>query len=97
MKRISRKTAAARGLIRYFTGKLCRQGHFAERQVYDGRCVLCKRFSVSAEVYRRYDQSPNGQDRRWRFEHSPLRIYQRARWHSSPKGQEALWRRRHPA
>lgn len=39
---ISRKEAQAKGLKRYFTGKLCAQGHFSERYIWGG-CVECHR------------------------------------------------------
>jgi Recombination endonuclease VII len=41
MKPISRKTAEAQGLTRYYTGRLCEHGHRDERSVADGRCVVC--------------------------------------------------------
>ena len=39
--RISRKAARVRGLQHYFTGKLCRNGHAAERWTRSGVCVDC--------------------------------------------------------
>lgn len=38
---ISRADAKAAGLKRYFTGEPCKHGHIAERQVGDGKCVVC--------------------------------------------------------
>ncbi|WP_186083602.1 hypothetical protein [Burkholderia gladioli] len=40
-KIISRDSARAEGLARFFTGKPCRNGHKAERFVSNGRCVQC--------------------------------------------------------
>lgn len=40
---ISCAEALAKGLKRYFTGKSCRNGHVAERQVADGNCTECAR------------------------------------------------------
>lgn len=38
---IRRKVARAQGLMRYFTGKPCKNGHVDERQVSNGVCVSC--------------------------------------------------------
>lgn len=48
---IKRAAAQASGLKRYFTGKPCKHGHVAERQVSDKQCLDCKRA---------YKQSPEG-------------------------------------
>ena len=42
---ITRKEAKARDLKRYFTGKLCRNGHVAERNVLQRRCYECLQHS----------------------------------------------------
>ena len=36
-----RKLAKLNGLVRYFTGLLCKHGHLSERWTYDGSCVDC--------------------------------------------------------
>ena len=41
MEIIDRDTADARGLLRYFTGEPCRNGHVAERYVSNGCCIAC--------------------------------------------------------
>lgn len=38
---IDRKTAKAKGLVRYFTGRPCKHGHIAERQTSNGVCCEC--------------------------------------------------------
>jgi len=43
MQIISRAEAKAKGLKRYFTGKPCKHGHVAERQVFNATCVDCQR------------------------------------------------------
>lgn len=40
---ISKKDAKFGGLIRYYTGKMCKSGHFSERYVKSGTCVECVR------------------------------------------------------
>ena len=40
---ISRKEARAAKMLRYFTGKPCKHGHIAERQVSSGNCFQCSR------------------------------------------------------
>ena len=37
----TRKEAQAQGLIRYFTGKPCKNGHIAERITSNGTCLQC--------------------------------------------------------
>lgn len=39
---ISRQMAISYGLIRYFTGKVCKNGHIAERQLSNGSCIECR-------------------------------------------------------
>ncbi len=41
LKIISRKEALAKGLKRYFTGKPCKRGHFAERNLPKSECMEC--------------------------------------------------------
>ena len=41
MNLVSRIEAKAQGIKRYFTGKLCRNNHLAERYVGSGHCVDC--------------------------------------------------------
>ncbi|AUR97537.1 coil containing protein [Vibrio phage 1.240.O._10N.261.52.F8] len=41
MEIITRKEAKERGLKRYFTGKPCKHGHIAERNVCGGHCCAC--------------------------------------------------------
>jgi hypothetical protein len=40
---ISRKDAISRGLVRYFTGRPCRNGHLVERLVSGKKCCECNR------------------------------------------------------
>lgn len=41
--RVSRQEAKSKGLTRYFTGKQCKNGHFDQRLVSNGRCAQCLR------------------------------------------------------
>ena len=41
-RKITREKAQAKGLTRYFTGKLCVWRHRKERYVSSGRCVKCQ-------------------------------------------------------
>ncbi|WP_200934175.1 hypothetical protein [Massilia sp. Leaf139] len=45
---IKRDKAAARGLVRYFSGEPCSRGHIAERRVVGNRCVECHRLAARA-------------------------------------------------
>ena len=40
---VTREAAASAGLIRYFLGSPCRNGHLEERYVHNGGCVQCGR------------------------------------------------------
>ena len=42
MQIITRADAKAQGLGKYFTGKLCKNGHIAERRTNGGGCVECQ-------------------------------------------------------
>ena len=41
MKLISRQEAIEQGLTRYFTGKPCKHGHIAEKQLSNRTCIEC--------------------------------------------------------
>lgn len=58
---VSRRTAEARGLKRYFTGKPCKRGHLAERYTSNGKCVAC----VSPRTARPFDLVLAGQVAWW--------------------------------
>ena len=42
-KRITKEQAQSSGSTRYFTGKMCVNGHIAERLVTNGGCIACQR------------------------------------------------------
>lgn len=42
MKIISRTQAAKLGLSRFYTGKVCRNGHISERYTTNGVCCECQ-------------------------------------------------------
>lgn len=48
---VSIQEALVSGLKRYFTGKPCKKGHVAERQVSDSYCVVCAK--AQKDSYRR--------------------------------------------
>lgn len=49
---ISRREAHEQGLLRFFTGVPCRNGHLAERYVNQGQCLLC------VSKYRKFAPNP---------------------------------------
>lgn len=57
---VSRQAAIANGLVRYFTGKPCRRGHVAERQLTNGSCVECRN-----EDRRRFYQDNQEKGKEW--------------------------------
>ena len=54
MQTISLTAAKQAGLVRYFTGKPCRNGHIAERYVAQSACVVCAR-DKARDQYRQLD------------------------------------------
>jgi hypothetical protein len=67
---ISRKQARERGLLRYFTGKPCKQGHVAERLLSNRECVVCAKLrdvqwlnTPKGKAYhRQYRETPKMRD-----------------------------------
>ena len=60
MDLISRRNAMRLGMVRYYTGKPCVNGHVSERYVGSGACVACVRESAKEfreEMYR-YRENP---------------------------------------
>jgi hypothetical protein len=51
MQIISKAEAKAKGLRLYFTGKPCKHGHVAEREVFNATCAECERAAM--RKYRR--------------------------------------------
>lgn len=51
---MTRQESRSLGLTRYNTGKPCLHGHYADRRVVDGRCIMCRRISTQKrkKVYR---------------------------------------------
>lgn len=86
---ISRKDAKAKGLIHYFTGKPCKNGHVGPRRVRNWTCRECDtersvhwRFSDEGRDWWDKYYSKNRdhilhQNRMWRYHNSgtPLTIY----------------------
>jgi hypothetical protein len=62
---ISRAEAKAQGLPHYFTGKTCKRGHIAKRQL-NGTCVLCAPEYKSAHAQRAQERDPEGERARVR-------------------------------
>lgn len=61
---ITRKSALALGLIRYFTGKPCKRNHISERYVMGSTCIECEKSRqieqkdvISANKRRYYDNN----------------------------------------
>ncbi|MEL0309902.1 MAG: hypothetical protein VXA18_03820, partial [Gammaproteobacteria bacterium] len=83
---ISRAEAKKKGLKYYYTGKPCKQYHFAKREVRKSECVICKKL---------YFQKRNLTDkenlRRYRQKYQSSKKYKivRSRYSKSDKGKEA--------
>ena len=55
---ISRAEAAQRGLSRFFTGKPCRQGHYAPRYVSNRQCAACNALRAMQTEATRSNRDP---------------------------------------
>jgi uncharacterized Zn finger protein (UPF0148 family) len=62
---ISRAEAKAHRLMHYFTGKPCKRGHIAKRQL-NGTCVMCAPEYKSAHAQRAQERDPEGERARVR-------------------------------
>lgn len=86
---ISKATALARGLPRYFTGRPCRRGHIAERYTLSLACVECKTlhsrsyYNDNKEHIDRQTNERGKQRRRENPEHE--RALQRQRYAKNPQ------------
>ncbi len=47
-----------RGLVRYFTGEPCSNGHVAPRVTGSGSCVVCNRIAARKVLAGKYEDSP---------------------------------------
>jgi len=82
---ITRDEARERGLKRFFTGKLCRNGHVAERYVSDGKCVECKR-EADRRHYAAHREEVREQQRQWRAANADYDRERCRRWRkANPK------------
>lgn len=51
MEHLTREQAVERGLLRFFTGDPCKNGHVAERYVKKGICIQCNRQNALRNYY----------------------------------------------
>ena len=58
MKIVTLKEARSQGLVRYYTGKPCANGHVAERRVKGRSCVECSKLRVRRHEARRVKENP---------------------------------------
>lgn len=56
---VEREEAAMCGLSRFYTGRSCRAGHFAERYVSNRQCVLCNAEKSRERERRRANSDPS--------------------------------------
>lgn len=62
MKVITRQAAALAGQTRFYTGKICRNGHTAERYVVNGACVECMTLHTAAHRSRMNELIAKGRE-----------------------------------
>ena len=84
---ISRKSAMAQGLKRYFTGKPCKKGaHTAERLCSNGECLACVKAESAARSRRRYAANPeklSERTRRWAAANPDRKKSHTAKWRAA--------------
>jgi len=56
---LSKTQAATSGLFRFYTGRLCKEGHLAERYVSNGQCVTCNNAKARLRELQRGRQEPS--------------------------------------
>lgn len=101
MRRLSamkRRDAKSAGLIRYFTGKACPQGHIAERFVSNYGCIACLYASNKTEKGKiRLRVSGRKVDRKRRFteKYKALRSKCNRTYNLTEKGKACARRRQH--
>ena len=54
---MKRREAKAQGLEKYNTGKLCRNGHMADRYVLNGNCIECCKITNQKHDYDRVESN----------------------------------------
>lgn len=97
MEIVTRKEAMERGLKKYFTGKLCKNGHVAERNMAGG-CLACGREASKA----RYSESPKIRERKaaWARENrEKIREINAKRYRENPEKQREAtlkWQKANP-
>jgi hypothetical protein len=52
MEITTREMAKRSGLVKYFTGRPCKNGHLRERYVVDGKCLACKEQAEQRAEYK---------------------------------------------
>ena len=57
MQIVSKKEAAEKGLISYYTGKPCKHGHLSERYVNGGGCISCLKEKNKSPEYKAWRES----------------------------------------
>lgn len=92
----SRAIAKRCGLLRYFTGKACKNGHISYRQTSDGKCSGCK------SDYRKMQRATNGdsvrEKERLRTARDKDAIYARNKaWRDANHEQVSISKRKHRA
>ena len=60
MKTITRSEAIGQGLSQYHTGRPCKRGHFASRQVVNGVCMECHRLAQSLRNKEYHERTKDG-------------------------------------
>lgn len=96
---ISRKQAAAKGLIRYFTGVPCARGHLSERKVTTRSCCECLRLTGRAAWPSRKAQQSEYYKKRRQENQDELHARDRAAYyanHAASVARAAAWRAQNP-
>ena len=103
---ILKEEATEQGLKRYFTGKVCRNGHIEERRTSDGSCVGCTRLNsrkyhktdkgkeARSRGQKKYKQKPSTKEtiRKWRQSETGKKINARAQQLPGTKASRKKWR-----
>lgn len=66
MNVISRQEALSLGFRKYFTGKICKNGHLSERRVYNSACIQCCKIATK-QWHLREPEYARAQDRKFKL------------------------------
>jgi hypothetical protein len=85
---ITRSEARDKGLVHYFTGKSCKNGHIALRTLSNGACVCCSR-TYTSNFHAKHSHKQYSSVKQWHNNHTKYDT----QWHVN---YNRIWRKNNP-